>query len=352
MPWVRINPDPRVTFRTGIVPMSRIIATCFVFLVLAIPASAADPWHLADWQARAIVEIPKPLADKNVDTGAVKVLCQGLAKPDGSDYRVLDADGKPVPFQLTFHDAAHYSLVAFKTGTPKPGQRYFIYFNNPKAEKSAEQVVVDPVPGSGPPKGAWVPHYGLVLETMQRTEKDDNPKTPEDMAKLIAASPFKHGAKYQRRISDGYNSFGSSDYYISVYRGWMLIPKAGKYAFCTASNEASFSFLDGKTLVHWPGRHTAERGMYGEKNATVDLTAGLHYIEYYHEEVTLEQMAFLGWKPEGQKGFTAIPESIYTAPHAGVVAAYETPKGPLVRFEPVVRDSVWPTARHEGQYTR
>src|SRR5262249_49590071 len=116
---------------------------------------------------------------------------------------------------------------------------------------------------------------------------------------------------------------------------------------------ASFSFIDGKELVHWPGRHTVDRGIRGEFNATVELTAGLHYIEYYHEEVTLQQMAYLGWRPSGDDGpFSPIPESIYTVPHEGSVSRYETPNGPVLTFEPVITDSVWPTERHEGQYTR
>jgi tetratricopeptide (TPR) repeat protein len=321
-------------------------------LTIAFPIQAADPWHLAGWQARAVVEITKTLPDPGVDTAAVRILCQGHAKPDGSDYRVLDAAGKPVPFQLTFHDAARYSLLSFRAASPKAGERFFVYFDNPKADRAPEQVVVDPSPGAGPPKGAWIPRYGLVLETMQRPE-GDNPKTVADMAKLIAGSPRKHGAQYQRRIADGYNHFGGSDYYISAYRGWLQIPKDGKYQFCTASNEASFSFLDGKELVHWPGRHTAEHGMHGEKNATVDLKAGLHYVEYYHEEVLLDQMAFLGWRPEGQAGFGAIPESIYTTPHPAAVSRYEDPKGnALLHFEPQIADSLWPPDRAEGQYTR
>ena len=55
-------------------------------------AIAADDWHLADWSARAAVEITKPVG--GVDTAAVKVLCQGRAKPDGSDFRVLNAAGR------------------------------------------------------------------------------------------------------------------------------------------------------------------------------------------------------------------------------------------------------------------
>ena len=68
---------------------------------------------------------------------------------------------------------------------------------------------------------------------------------------------------------------------------------------------------------------TVDRGIRGEKNALVELTAGLHYIEYYHEEVTLDQMAYLGWRPSEDKGqFFPIPETVYTAPHAGAVARY------------------------------
>jgi TolA-binding protein len=315
-------------------------------------AAVADEWHLADWHLRAVMEIPQPSSEPGVDTAGVKVLCQGRGKPDGSDYRVVDSAGKPVPFQLMFHDSGRYSLISFRATIPR--QRFYIYFGNPQAERARESVVIDPAPGAGPPKAAWAPHYGLVYTTIQRPD-GPNPKTVAEMSALIARSPSKHGARYQRKISDGYNPFGSSDYYISIYRGWMQIPNAGKFQFCTISNEASFSFMDYKPLVHWPGRHTVDRGIHGEKHALVELTAGLHYIEYYHEEVTLEQMAFLGWRPSGDPGpFSAIPESIYTAPHAAVVTHYETnrPLGGVVAFEPVILDTIWPAERSEGQYTR
>src|SRR5262249_29495344 len=178
------------------------------------PARAADPWHLAGWEARAVVEITAPAKEPGVDTAGVKVLCQRRGKPDGSDYRVVDAAGKPVPFLLAYHDPARYSLISFRAADPKG--RYFVYFGNPKAERAKEMVVDDPKPGSGPPKGDWVPKQGFVLQTMQRPE-GDNPRTPEDMAKLIAGSKEKYGARYQRQVSEGYNVFGPSDYYVSVY---------------------------------------------------------------------------------------------------------------------------------------
>lgn len=330
-----------------------------LFCLALAAAEPAAPWHLAGWQERAVVEISELATEADVDTAAVQVLLQGRGRADGQDVRVVDAAGQAVPFELTWHDAPHYALVAFKASAVKQGTRFYVYYGNPQAERAPEQVPAAGAPGSGPPQAAWTPHAGLVLATLERprppadNRKDDNPQTEEELAQMLARSPGKYGARYQRNISDGFNPFGPSDFYISVYRGWIRIPKAGPYQFCTASNEASFSFLDGKKLVHWPGRHTEERGLRGEKNALVELTAGLHYIEYYHEEVTLQQVAFLGWRPSGDMGeFSGIPDEVFTKPHTATVVAYETPQGSALRFEPSIVDSIWPEQRHEGQYTR
>lgn len=328
-------------------------------LGMALALQAAAPWHLAGWQERAVVEIAEVAAGSDVDTAGVKVLLQGKGRPDGNDLRVIDAGGQPVPFEVTWHDAPHYALLSFRAKDAKAGQKFFVYFGNAQAERAAEQVSAPAAPGAGPPQAAWVPHAGLVLSTLERprppadNRKDDNPQTEEELAQMLARSPGKYGARYQSNISDGFNPFGPSDFYISVYRGWVHIPKDGPYQFCTASNEASFSFLDGKKLVHWPGRHTEERGLRGEKNALVELTAGLHYIEYYHEEVTLQQVAFLGWRPSADMGeFSGIPDEVFVRPHTANVVAYETPQGGTLRVEPEIVDSIWPIQRHEGQYTR
>jgi len=335
------------------------IVVCSCLMVGAALGAHPAPWHLDGWTCRAVVTIPEPLADRSVDTAAVRVLCQGQAQAAGNDYRVVDAAGQRVQFQLMFHDAERYSLIAFRA--TDVGQTYYIYFGNPAAERAAEQVISDPKPGAGPPSGVWVPRYGLVYTTLRRPE-GDNPKTVTDLAAMLAASPAQDGARFQRQISDGFNPFGSSDNYMSVYRGWIEIPAAGRYRFCTASNEASFSFLDGKELIHWPGRHTEERGIHGEKNAAVELSAGRHYIEYYHEEVALQQMAFLGWSPPyaqptdknaaAMEPFSGIPESVFVAPHQALVARYEAPNAAAPRFEPAIVDTIWPELRHEGQYTR
>ncbi len=334
---------------------STFIGTCAACTWLVLSAEInAEPWHEDGWQFRCIVEIPQPQIAAVVDAAAVKILLCGRAKPDGSDLRVRDGAGTAVPFQLVFHDPARYALLLFRATNPR--QRYYVYFGNPIATRATEQISDWPSPGSGPPlamaSGGWTPLQGLTLTALERPDVP-NPEKFDEMKKIIAASKRPLGARFQRRISDGYNSFGSSDNYVSIYRGWITVPTAGRYEFCTASNEASFSFLDGKELVHWPGRHTEERGAHGEKNAAVDLAAGPHYIEYYHEEVTLTQMAFLGWRPPGAAAFGAIPEHVFTTPHEAVVTHHENSSGPTAAFEPTILSSVWPapTVRSEGQYT-
>jgi len=329
--------------------------SAFIPLLLLV----APAWPLPEWGFRAVVEVPAPTDGGDAETAVARVLCQGRAQPDGDDYRVLDSSGAAVPFEVLFHDAARYGLIAFRAA-PSAGT-YYVYFGNPAAERAVEQVAAPSAPGSGPPavdasrEETWSPRIGMTYTTRARPE-GDNPLTIEEFAALLAASPAAYGARVQPRVADGHNPFGPSDNYLSVYRGWIDIPADGEYRFCTASNEASFSLLDGKELIHWPGRHTAERGERGEKNATVALTAGLHYLEYYHEEVVLQQMAFLGWSPPGASMglFAALPEELFPAPRAGQVARYEARDAapPPLAFEPTIVDSLWPAARHTGQWTR
>src|SRR5262245_60882481 len=103
------------------------VCICALSLTAPIPAAAADPWHLTGWSTRAAVTIAKPQAAP-VDCASVKVLLHGRGKADGADLRVVDSAGKALPFQVTFHDPAHYALITFQC--PDPKATYFVYFGN------------------------------------------------------------------------------------------------------------------------------------------------------------------------------------------------------------------------------
>jgi len=334
--------------------LPKLLLAAATLLALGRPATAAEPWHAPGWPLRAVVEVTG--AGTGGDTAAVRVHHAGTARPDGRDVRVFDAGGRPVPWHLAYHAPRRDSLISFRA--PDPKGTFYVYFGKADAATDPRQTRLDPRPGAGPPApgpkaDGWIPRAGLVLATLRRPTEAPNPETVEQMARLIADSPRPDGAGYRRNIRDGVNPFGDSDHFISIYRGWLRLPKPGAWGFCTASNEASFSFLDGKPLVHWPGRHTEQRGKYGQKRAETEASAGLHYVEYYHEEMLLYQVAFLGWRPPGAPHFTGIPDGAFPRPHRAVVRRYEATGGQAVPMpHPELVDSLWPRERPAGQYTR
>lgn len=354
------------------------LAVLLAISLLPAPARAADlPWHAPGWPLRLLVQVDATPAPQ-IDVAGVRIPHAGAAAPTANDYRIFDAAGQPVPYLVAHHDPAHDSLLSFRC--PPAGGLFAIYFGKPDAPVDPQRAILNPAPGAGPPKpgpaaGGWIPKAGLVLQTLRRPRAPldksgapeiDNPKTPAEFASLLARSPGIDGGGFVPNVSDGYNRFGDSDWFISVYRGWIHIPAAGVYGFCTASNEASFSFLDGKDLIHWPGRHTEQRGRYGEKHAVVTLSPGPHYVEYYHEEVLLYQTAFLGFSPPGSerpvqtddgtslvRQFVAIPPNLFPQPAKCRVLSLQDASNRLLVFPRVtLLDSYWPPSRPEIQYTR
>ena len=315
---------------------------------------AAAPWQAQGWSHRALVEVAEG-GSHNTVVAAVGVTHAGVMQDDADDVRVFDDRGAAVPYEVAFHDPRRRTLLLVRG---RPGGKLAVYFGNADAAVDPMRAVRDVVgtPRAGPGAGGWVPRAGLVLTTMRRPVGEPNPTSVETMRALIAASPGVDGAALVPTISHGLNPFGDSDNYISVYSGWLDVPRGGRYGFCTASNEASFSFLDGKDLIHWPGRHTEDRGRHGEQATTVDVEAGPHHVTYLHEDVALYQVAFLGWRPPGNGGWDVIPADRWVRPHPAKVLGYEewvdgTARATVMPTVELV-DSVWPKTRASGQWTR
>ena len=343
-----------------------------LLLLTTLTRADAPPWLAPGWTNRVLVQVidPTPDGEDDSDVAAAHIMHGGLAAPSADDYRVFNPEGKPVPYLVTFHDPRRDSLISFRWTTansptrssPGPKGYFSIYYGKRDAPRDPLRAILDERPGSGPPKpgpgaGGWTPRAGLVFATYRRPKDAPNPENPADMAKMLErALPSPDGAAHRTNISDSFNPFGDSDYFVSAYRGWITLPKAGKWGFCTASNEASFSYLDGKDLVHWPGRHTEDRGRFGEQNVMVEAAAGPHYVEYYMEEVLLYQLSFLGYKPPGEAHYVGIPSSLFIQPRRAVIASVECLVGqnaePTLTLKPTLIDSVWPVGRPDTQYTR
>lgn len=332
----------------------RLLGMMLVAITVTLPAIrvAAEirNWHDASFDTRVIVRVDRPV-QSDIDTAHVRITHAGLAQPDGDDFRVFDTAGKPVPYELLYHTSDRDSLIAFEV-QGEAGD-YAIYFNNPDAARDPLRVNSAKAVAAGKADEGWLPRAGLVLTTMRRPRDTPNPMTEAEMRDMIKQSPRIDGGGWVPNISHGVNPYGDSDHYISIYRGWLRIPRDGTYVFCTASNEASFSFLNARELIHWPGRHTEQRGKLGQKQATHQLKAGLYFVEYLHEEVLLYQTAFLGWKKPGDKHLWSIPDEMFPRPHEAVVQSYEDRNAGLFAMPRVqLVDSLWPTRQSSGQWTR
>ena len=268
----------------------------FFYLVLFCSVLNAAGWWNGDWRYRRLVKVTQ--LPRHTDWVAARfILCTDI-KPDGSDIRVVDENNDEVPFYVVWAEPYSFAEVMFKA---KRGiDTYYIYYGNPNAPKVKTKR----------------PKVGLIMETRER------PPGPcdswRDFQKLLKKSKKVYGRILVSKIFHGYNPFGPSDNYITIYRGYLRCPEDGEYRIATNSDDSSFIFIDGKLLVSWPGMHGAT-GVWGEHNAKIKLKKGLHKIEYYHEEREGGQGCVAGWWKPGDKLVSLIPDWAYPAPAKATV---------------------------------
>ena len=220
------------------------------------------------------------------DVLAVDFVTTGFAQPDGSDIRVFAGrGGRAADFKVMMMGPGDRARVAVRM---LAGVReYHVCYGGPK----------------NPRPSAWEPKVGLILET--RKFNGGNVKTAAQMRTLVDASGPRYGRWFVPNIFHGFNLFGPSDGYVSIYRGWLHIPKAGTYRFTTTSDDASYFVVGGKIVSAKPswGRGPANARFAG---AARTLAAGAHQVDYYHVEGNMWQFCVAAWQLPGEK-FRTIP---------------------------------------------
>ncbi len=242
------------------------------------------------------------------DVLAADFLTTGFAAPDGSDIAVLAGPtGRLTDFKVMMIGPGDRARIAIRM---LPGvKEYHVSYG-----------------GSKPSPSRWEPDVGLVLET--RGFKGGDVRTLEMMRRLVQTSAPSYGTWFVPNIFQGTNPFGPSDDYVSIYRGWLHVPKAGAYTFATTSDDASYFLVDDKVVASMPrwGRGPADARFAG---APVNLEAGAHRIEYLHVEGRETQFCVAAWQPPGEERFQVIPPDAFPGVFKAKQTALVIPGAPL-----------------------
>jgi TolA-binding protein len=282
-------------------------------LIFGMSLTGAEDWRLATHKARRLFRVGGEVQQAG-EVARVRLYTMGFMKPDGADVRVFGPKGA-LPFQVlsTGLDLCRLAVVL------KPGiDHFWVYYGCGS-------------PGE-PPEPAKI-ERGLILETRHFQEGDCG--TWQQMQELVRRSGPSLGRDLVAQVYHGYNPFGPSDSYVSIYEGWLAPAVSGDYVFSTTSDDASFLFIDGQLAVSKPGWGPAPNRA-NHQSQRIPLKADRPYsFKYYHVEGTGEQAAVAAWKPPRGE-FTVIPPSAFPGVHECQQAGYEIRGWPIAPdFEPV-----------------
>jgi len=235
-------------------------------------------------------------------------------QPDGRDLRAV-IGGKPAPFKVI--DIGYGGYVRLVAGISRPADRMHIYYGNASTQKLRSE---------------WEPRRGLWLET--RPYKGGECTTLAGMRQALAKSGRRYGAGLVAQIFHGFNIFGPSDKYLSLYKGWLCVDKDAKVTFAVVADDIAYLFVEDKLVAakqQWggmPGRKRfAGRPLF--------LRKGIHPIKMYHVEGTGNQAAGAAWWMPGMRRgkkylhYQIIPPKAFAPVRYGKLIDYEVRGRPI-----------------------
>ncbi|HEX4141230.1 MAG TPA: PKD domain-containing protein [Candidatus Methylacidiphilales bacterium] len=157
-----------------------------------------------------------------------------------------------------------------------PGEPLTLLFDSSSGAKSYHVYV-----GSNwPPLHLTDTHAGIWLET--RPGDGRVITTVPDMLDAWAKSTTVLGRAVVPGFFEGGNRFGPQTNLFLHLQGWFAADKPEHLDFAPVSVDSSFVLVDGKEVVKWPGQHDWGYGPQGPPQGGVDVTAGIHVIDYYN----------------------------------------------------------------------
>jgi len=170
----------------------------------------------------------------------------------------------------------------------------------------------------------WRAEAGVVLEV--RYKGQGTSKNWGEFEKLFANCTEVMGRTLRAKIFEGYNPVGLNQNFVAYYRAAFGVDKAGQYRFATNSTGSSFILVDGKLLAEYGGFHGAD-GRFAEHSGGVELTAGVHRLEYYYVQGNNEMVASVAWQRPGDRWPTLMEDRAFISVARGRTEALERQDG-------------------------
>lgn len=249
---------------------------------LAVSAGEAKSgWPVADAPIR--FEVHMTAAPSIPEAGVVAIIPDGGLLPHPTpDPVVLDANGATLKSEVLWFSLHDGIAVAFEEPS---GGRAMIYFRNAASFTHL----------GNRPNSIFKPSL-LLLVKMGHASMST--------AQQIPAEAWQGGVRMGLApyIGQCENLLGPKADYSSYYAGWIKTPKKAKTFLCTISSDGSECLLDGKVVASWPGVHARKEGAGGKYGSWMELSAGLHRVEYFHFKKGSDTAeANLCWRLPGDK---------------------------------------------------
>lgn len=261
--------------------MTRHILFGFAYLTITLSLSLAQTPSGWDVPAATLcVDVHVQRDPDHPDLGVfVKIPDGGLLPGKHPVPEARDAQGKPLESLIVGYHPADGLGVLF--ARPADGDTARIYIRGS---------------ATPPPK----PDNPRLIPSVLYFTKNGNASL-ETAKRMAKEYPPAQGAFFSTWscIGSMVNPFGPDDDFSSWYVGCILLEKSEKIYFATVSDEGSEFWIDGKLIHSWPGIHTRDGGAKGQRGDHVELSAGLHRIDYYHFEARGKQEAQLTWRRKG-----------------------------------------------------
>lgn len=248
--------------RSRSIKVPRIPALLLGFAATLAPlvAQQAGDWAVGSATARMTVEV-----DKGSRPSALTWTDLYIPVPRwlGQTIGVFNDSGQRVASEILSNTPGGPLIVVFDSSSN--AQHYDIYFGF----------------SDWPPLPLTNDKFGVLLETRDGDGREID-KLP-DMLDAWNKATVVEGKGLVPGIFEGGNRFGPQRNMLLHFHGYFSAAANEHIDFAAISTDSSFVLVDGKDVVDWVGAHDVGGGMQEQHQGGVDVTAGLHELDYYND---------------------------------------------------------------------